>query len=144
MSRLEDAKKGLSPFRYMRLPGGDRLHQALKLIDDGSTSNAILALNKLVASRPEMAAAHLFLGLTLDAAGKRAGAVKALDAALATGLEEFDELCLVGETLLDWDQPQKAAATLRRAIKVSPHNARGFWSLGRAESNSATNTAPSV
>lgn len=141
MSRLEDAKQGLSPFRYMRLPGGDQLHQALKLIDDGSTSDAILVLNKLVASRPEMASAHLFLGLTLDAAGKRAGAVKALDAALATGLEEFDELCLIGDALLDWDQPEKSAAAFRRAIQVSPHDALGFWGLGRAESHLGDNTA---
>ena len=133
MSRLEDAQRGLNPFRYMRLPGGDRLHQALKLIDDGKTAKAIVALNKLVASRPEMAAAHLFLGLALDAQGKRAAAVKAIDAALATDLDEFDALCLIGDTLLDWNQAQKAAAAFRRAVAGSPHAARGYWGLGRAE-----------
>jgi len=141
MSRLEDAKQGLSPFRYLRLPGGDRLHEALKLTDEGETSEAILVLNRLVASRPEMASAHLFLGLTLDGAGKRGGAIKALDAALATGMEEFDELCLIGGALLDWDQPEKAAASFRRAIQASPHAAQGFWGLGRAEARLGDTTA---
>lgn len=141
MSRLEEAQRGLSPFRYMRLPGGDRLHQALKLIDDGKSAKAILALNKLVASRPEMAAAHLFLGLALDAQGKRAAAVKAIDAALAADLDECDALCLIGDTLLDWNQPEKAAATFRRAIARAPHTAQGFWGLGRAESCLGDTTA---
>ena len=141
MSRLEDAQHGLSPFRYMRLPGGDRLHQALKLIDDGSTAKAILVLNKLVASQPELAAAHLFLGLALDAQGKRAAAVKAIDAALATDLDEFDVLCLIADALLDWDQPEKAAAAFRRAIARSPRAAQGFWGLGRAESRLGDTTA---
>ncbi len=141
MSRLEDAQRGLSPFRYMRLPGGDLLYRALKLIDGGSTAKAILVLNKLVASQPEMAAAHLFLGLALDAQGKRAAAVKAIDAALTADLDEFDELCLIADALLDWDQPEKAAAAFRRAIARAPHAAQGFWGLGRAESRLGDTTA---
>lgn len=141
MSRLEDAKRGFSPFRYMRLPGGDRLHEALTLIDGGSTAKAILVLNKLVASRPEMVAAHIFLGLALDASGKRAVAIKALDAALATDLVEFDDLALIGDVLLEWDRPGKAAAAFRRAIRISPHAAAGFWGLGRAESRLGDTTA---
>ena len=141
MSRLEDARRGLSPFTYLRLPGGDRLHEALRLVEDGRIAEALTALEAVAASRPDMAPAHLFLGLALDASGKRSAAVKALDAALAAGPDEVDALHLMGEALLDWNQPARAAAAFRRAIELSPHAARGYQGLGRAESRLGDTTA---
>ena len=68
-----------------------------------------------------MTAARLFLGLALDEAGQRGAAVKAFDAVLDEDAEagaEFEELCLMGDALLDWALPERAARCPRRALAL--------------------------
>ena len=126
---MDAAQKALNPFRTMWLPGGDALHRALAEAEAGAPGKAVGALKKVVDRYPDITAARLFLGLALDEAGRRGAAIKAFDAVLEDGAEagaEFEELYLMGDALLDWERPERAAQCFRRAIALAPLSAEGY------------------
>lgn len=98
----------------------------------GQPAEAADALTKIVTAQPDLGPARLFLGLTLDAAGRRTDAVTALSTALDDGIEDYDCLFLIGEALTDWDAPEQACAAFDRAIGIAPHSSRAHLARGRA------------
>ena len=115
MASLEEARRDLSPFAYKRLPGADALHRALGLVDAGGGAKAVLRLKKVVADYPRLAPAYLFLGLALAESGNRKAAVAVFDAALGMAFDAVAEISFIGDTLLAWGIPEKAAEAYRQA-----------------------------
>jgi len=132
--RLTEARRALEAGRALRVPGAADLAAALDLAEAGQPAEAVACLSSLAAAEPGVAAAQLFLGFALDAAGQRSEAVATLAAALRNDVDDYDCLYLIGDALTDWDAPEQGCDAFDRAIALAPHSSRAHLARGRARS----------
>ena len=141
LGRLAAARQALASGRALHVPAAVGLAAALDSAETGAFADAASRLAALVAAEPGFAAARLFLGLVLDAAGRRTEAVDALGAALERDADDYDCLCLMADALTDWGAPERACAALDRAIALAPHSSHAHLARGRARAECGDITA---
>lgn len=132
LGRLMAARQALAGGQSFRAPTAAELLAILDIAEAGAYADAATRLEALVAEEPDNAAARLFLGFVLDAAGRRSDAVAALDAMLQRDIEDYDCLCLGADALTDWNLPEQACIALDRAIALAPHSSHAHLARGRA------------
>ncbi|MEZ5367146.1 MAG: tetratricopeptide repeat protein [Bryobacterales bacterium] len=96
----------------------------------------------LVEQRPDFPPAWLFLGAALLRGGHAQEAVVAAARAMALGVADPSAPLMLGEALLQADEPREAATQFVVAAKTLPDNPRVWYGLERSCALLAANPAP--
>lgn len=110
----------------------EAFHEGTRLAQSGRLDEAILALTRAVALRPELAEAHFNLGSAYRDRGNRAAALDAYKNALALRPSWADAELAVGSVLRELGKLDEAVEHLARAIALQPDCAEAHQELGNA------------
>jgi tetratricopeptide (TPR) repeat protein len=95
-------------------------------------ADAALFLRQAIAANPDLAAAHLHLGLVLQAQGQTAAALDSFRRAAEFMPAHPDAFLTLGNALAAQHEFQWAADCFSRAIQLRPENPQAYYNLGNA------------
>jgi protein O-GlcNAc transferase len=110
----------------------EAFQEGTRLAQSGRLDEAILALTRAVALRPELAEAHFNLGSAYRDRGNRAAALDAYKNALALRPSWADAELALGTVLRELGKLEEALEHLARAIALQPDCADAHQELGNA------------
>ena len=125
----------------MSLAPDPRLHQAVALHQAGRLPDAAALYQRILATDPNNADALNLLGVVRLAAGDAATATELIGRAIALQGRIADYHVNFSQALRVQGRAKEAAASLRRAVKLSPADGAAWMQLGFAERESGDLTA---